>query len=635
MSYRTNNGFDPDDSPDPNDDLAINAMSAEAAEEALDAAIPKAWDDDLPRNAKTGTLLNTFGVLCAILRDSPRFKGRLWWSEMLLRPMLDEEGITDATTGVMRETIERLHAIEPTAPNMRAAIVTVARETPRNPAREWLQSLPAWDGEKRLARVPKEILGSNDPLAPRLFGRFCISAVARLFEPGCKADCALVLAGLQRMRKSSFFKMLAGAFSGDAEADIQSKDSVLQLAASWITEWAEIERITSRKEASVVKAWLSRSEDVIRLPYGSSVERFPRASVIVGTTNKPDFLNDETGDRRFWVIEVSGPINLDLLAQWREQLWAEALAAYHAGVPWWLTEEEEQQRDESAKNFRESDPWEPTVELWLRKNPAIDFVTTADVLTQAIGMKASEIRRDHESRVGIVMRALEWERYRPRSGNTDRKRGYRKKPASAPTLPPSSPSVGGPTGPTPAQPPVQLTSPHEKQGGPTGPTLSRSHTYARDNAYLSSYNSLPPYRGLDQLDHGGTAREFRSTTGSAQMDRLDHAFTEASDRTNSATLAPVDPLDLTQFLADCVNLSRQGSELATVVESLHAEWSRLHQRPVLSRVGLMHALIEHGFTLAEDRVYGLEVRDSWVETLNDAEAAVERAAIAAESEGVE
>lgn len=53
------------------------------------------------------------------------------------------------------------------------------------------------------------------------------------------------------------------------------------------------------------------------------------------------------------------------------------------------------------------------------------------------------------------------------------------------------------------------------------------------------------------------------------------------------------------------------------------------------RVGLMHALIEHGFTLAEDRVYGLEVRDSWVETLNDAEAAVERAAIAAESEGVE
>lgn len=630
MSYRTNNSFDPDDSADPNDDLAVNAMSAEAAEEALDAAIPKAWDAGLPRNAKTDTLLNTFGVLCAILRDSPRFKGRLWWSEMLLRPMLDEEGISDATTGVMRELVERLYGIEPTAANMRAAIVTVARETPRNPAREWLQSLPAWDGQKRLARVPKEILGSNDPLAPRLFGRFCISAVARLFRPGCKADCALVLAGLQRMRKSSFFKKLAGEFSGDAEADIQSKDSVLQICASWITEWAEIERITSRKEASVVKAWLSRSEDVIRLPYGISVERFPRASVIVGTTNKPDFLNDETGDRRFWVIEVSGPINLDLLDQWRDQLWAEALAAFHAGVPWWLTEEEEQQRDEGAKNFREADPWEPVVELWLRKNPVLDFVTTAEVLTQAIGMKASEIRREHETRVGMVMRALEWERYRPRSGNTDRKRGYRKKPQPQP----SPPSLAGPTGPTSDQPPVQPNPPHEMQGGPTGPTYLHSNGLARE-PQGDSLNSLPPYKGLDQLDRLGTIREFRSTLESPTADRLDHDSESSKNGQNEpnseAAVGVVDPLDLTQFLADCVNLSRQGSELASVVVSLHSEWAELHQRPQLSNVALMHALIEHGFTLVEDRVYGLEVRDSWVETLNDAEAAVERAAIAAEN----
>jgi hypothetical protein len=623
MSYRTNNAFDPDDSPDPNDDLAINAMSADAAEEALEAAIPKAWDDDLPRNAKTGTLLNTFRVLCVILRDSPEFKGRFWWSEMLLRPMIDQEPITQAMTGRLREQIEQKHAIQPTPANMQAAIITVARETPRHEAKEWLLSLPPWDGKKRLVLVPKEFLGTEDTLAPRLFARFCISAVARVFDPGCKADCALVITGDQGLKKSTFFEILAGRFFSDADIDIQNKDSVLQLYRSWITEWSEIERVTSRKAADVVKAWLSRKTDFVRLPYGSSVEDFPRTSVIVGTTNKPEFLNDETGDRRFWVIEAFKEVDPKAFLGWRDQLWAEAIAAYRSGERWWLTKEEDQRRDQTAKNFREADPWEPAVQMWLMKNPQLDFVTTAEVLTQAIGMKTSEIRRDHESRVGMVMRALEWERYRPRSGNLDRKRGYRKKCSP----PPSPPRLAGPTGPTTDQPPVQPTSPHKIHGGPTGPTLN-ARVYRGDSASIgNSIGASSPihvqsqWTGWTGLDQSDNTEEFRSIPGRAPVDHVGPP----------APPATIDPLDLTDFLGDCAIVSRTGSELATVVVSLHGEWARLHQRPQLSNVGLMHALIERGFTLAEDRVYGLEVRDSWIDTLNAAEAAMERAAIVAES----
>lgn len=642
MSYATKGGFDPSDSPNPDDaPLDFEAIGAEEAiaelrEAQRNAARTEqgeqataqgegpsesaAWDTDLPRNPKTQSLLNTFRVLCVILRSSPEFQGRLWWSEMLLRPMLDNEPITEALTGILRERIEELYAIQPTPQNMRAAIISVSRDRSRHEAKEWLLSLPVWDKKKRLARVPKEILHTSDTLASRLFARFCISAVARVFDPGCKADCALVITGEQGMKKSTFFEVLVGKYFSDADIDIQNKDSVLQLYRSWFTEWSEIERVTSRKAADVVKAWLSRKCDFVRLPYGSSVEDFPRTSVIVGTTNKPEFLNDETGDRRFWVIEIQGRTNIELLTEWREQLWAEAIAAYEAGEPWWLTPEEERRRDQSAKSFREGDPWEPVVELWLLKNPTLDFVTTAEVLTQAIGMKASEIRREHESRVGMVMRALEWERYRPRSGNTDRKRGYRKKP-STPT-PPSN--VGGPTGPSPAQPPVQPTSPHKNHGGPTGPTPTRA-SYSSDesadsyinNAANSPIHNTSGWTGWTGLDHVVTTKEFRSTSWASKPSTLDRA--SASDVN--------DLPDLTPFVADCLNVCSSGDELAVVVVSLYAEWAKLTQSPQLSRVALMHTLVEHGFTLEGDRVYGLQVRDSWVETLNAAEEAMERAAI--------
>lgn len=633
MSYANKGGLDPADSPDPNDaPLDFEAIGAEEAIEELreaqrnavqsDAAQSEqsaAWDADLPRNPKTQNLLNTFRVLCVILRSSPEFAGRLWWSEMLLRPMIDQEPITQAMTGKLRERIEQLHAIQPTPANVQTAIITVARETPRHEAKEWLLSLPPWDGKKRLVLVPKEFLGNEETLAQRLFARFCISAVARVFDPGCKADCALVITGDQGLKKSTFFEVLAGRFFSDADIDIQNKDSVLQLYRSWITEWSEIERVTSRKAADVVKAWLSRKTDFVRLPYGISVEDFPRTSVIVGTTNKPEFLNDETGDRRFWVIEAFKEVDPALFLGWRDQLWAEAIAAYRAGERWWLTKEEDQRRDQSAKNFREADPWEPAVQIWLVKNPMLDFVTTAEVLVGAIGMKTSEIRRDHESRVGMVMRALEWERYRPRSGNAERKRGYRKK-----TNPPATPSnMGGPTGPSPAQPPVQLTSPHKNHGGPTGPSPTRA-SYSNDdnarsyinNAADSHIHNKTTRSGWTGLDHVDSTKEFRSTPCPTKPNDDGPA---SDDR--------IDPLDLTQFLTDCITTSRSGSELAAVVVSLHAEWSRLHQLPRLSNVSLMHALLEHGFTLEEDRIYGLQVRDSWVETLNGAEDAAERLAI--------
>jgi hypothetical protein len=112
-------------------------------------------------------------------------------------------------------------------------------------------------------------------------GRWFLSAAARPLRPGCKVDTALVLVGPQGARKSSVFSALAGEWFSDTHVDLASKDAFLQLAGTWIMEWGEIERVTSRKGADEIKAFLSSKTDKYRPPYGRSVVEIPRSMIQV------------------------------------------------------------------------------------------------------------------------------------------------------------------------------------------------------------------------------------------------------------------------------------------------------------------------------------------------------------------
>jgi predicted P-loop ATPase len=90
-------------------------------------------------------------------------------------------------------------------------------------------------------------------------------------------------------------------------------------------EWAELERALSRRSTGDVKSFLSSCVDNLRVPYGRTVEAFPRHCIMTGTTNEEEFLADSTGDRRFWVIPVqkTSTVNYSLwnAIRFGQQLW--------------------------------------------------------------------------------------------------------------------------------------------------------------------------------------------------------------------------------------------------------------------------------------------------------------------------
>ena len=104
----------------------------------------------------------------------------------------------------------------------------------------------------------------------------------------------------------------------------------MRATGAWITELGELD-YTFKREQSALKAFLTASVDQYRPPYGQGIITRPRRTSFAATVNPTDFLRDDTGSRRFWVVpltHVDIPALLALSNEWLEQLWAQVRGIY-------------------------------------------------------------------------------------------------------------------------------------------------------------------------------------------------------------------------------------------------------------------------------------------------------------------
>ena len=144
----------------------------------------------------------------------------------------------------------------------------------------------------------------------------------------------LVFEGVQGAGKSRACAILGAPWVSDSLPDVtRDKDAAQHLRGKWIVEISELSAL-GRAEAEALKSFISRPVERYRPPYGREEVVEPRQCVFVGTTNRSTYLGDDTGGRRFWPVRV-GTVELPRLAADRDQLFAEAVAAFRAGAQWW------------------------------------------------------------------------------------------------------------------------------------------------------------------------------------------------------------------------------------------------------------------------------------------------------------
>ena len=287
---------------------------------------------------------------------------------------------------------------------VRAAVRKVCRHQAFDPLRDYLDGLQ-WDGAPRLSSWLTTYCGAEPSAYVSEVGRrWCISAVARGFKPGVKADCMIVLEGAQGRRKSSALAALAGEdWFSDALPQMGTKDASSYLRGKWIIEVAELEAMRSQMDA--IKAFISRQVENYRPAYGREEVSEPRRCIFAGSTNKDDWQRDETGGRRFWPVKV-GSIDVDAIARDRGQLWAEAVHLYRAGERWWLEGEEADQAQAEVAERRPDDPWRADIARVVEGRAE---VTTKEVLHE-LHVLPVDMTPQLSKRVAQELVALGWVR---------------------------------------------------------------------------------------------------------------------------------------------------------------------------------------------------------------------------------
>ena len=294
----------------------------------------------------------------------------------------------------------KLHGVQ--SHTVREAVVAYAFANRRNECREWLESL-VWDNLPRLPVMLSAGFGAEANPYTSAVGRcFMVGMVARVLSPGCKVDTLPVFEGPQGSFKSTALRIIGGKYFSEIHEQIGTKDFLQCIQGKMLLEISELSSFR-KSEVERIKSTISNCEDRFRAPYGREPADHPRQCVFAGTTNRTDWIADDTGARRFWPV-LCGDIDRDWLSDTREQLFAEAVHRYRAGESWYDVPVAHAEREQSSR--QSEDVWDDAVSAYMKDRQQ---ATVADVLTFGLGFEPNKMTRSDQMRVASILRRQGWE----------------------------------------------------------------------------------------------------------------------------------------------------------------------------------------------------------------------------------
>ncbi len=259
-----------------------------------------------------------------------------------------------------------------------------------HPMRDFLESLPAWDGvtdhiDQLASRV--HVTGCTQELHNRFFKKWMVAMVAAWIVDGVTNHEILTYIGPQGIYKSTFMRLLLppelrGYYSARNFANRMTKDDRLELTEMGLIALEELDHMKLH-ELNQLKAITTDPTVNERAAYARYRERREHIASFCGTGNNAHFLTDLTSNRRwlpFMVDSIDSPYDtpIDYVG-----LYAQAYTLWQQGFRYWFDEEENAELELHNRNFEEPNLELELIQTYFRppgENEVGEFYTASRII---------------------------------------------------------------------------------------------------------------------------------------------------------------------------------------------------------------------------------------------------------------
>ncbi|WP_236709552.1 virulence-associated E family protein [Elizabethkingia ursingii] len=244
------------------------------------------------------------------------------------------------------------------------------------------------------------------------FEKWFTRAVLCALENGyVNKQCMVLASSEQNTGKTSFLRflippVLRSYYTENISVD---KDGIIAICKNLICNADEL-AVLSKTDVNMLKAYISKSNINVRLPYGRKAEYMERICSFVGSTNRTDFLTDESGSVRWLVFEIQ---NIDF--KYREEIdidkvWSQAYyyaykkENYNPELSFQDILENEKRNEKFTQISTEQ---EVLLKYFEKSDNTDDFLTATDIMmamNEALSLRLNNIR------IGKALTYLKYQR---------------------------------------------------------------------------------------------------------------------------------------------------------------------------------------------------------------------------------
>lgn len=227
-----------------------------------------------------------------------------------------------------------------------------------NPLAQMIEdAMREYDGKDYLQEIIDcLIVDASAEYKYEIFKRWSIEGIATWYhdedtltnpEAKLKFENILVFLGAQGLNKTKFlfellnFEGYGSYFKEGVKIDTSDKDSIKTAVSAGLVELGELDATFKKSDVADLKAFLSKQNDEIRLPYDKNFSKYKRRTLFAATVNERYFLIDKTGNRRYWIFDL---LDIDFKRLDKinmKQFWGQMGKLYFEGHKWWFDPKDE------------------------------------------------------------------------------------------------------------------------------------------------------------------------------------------------------------------------------------------------------------------------------------------------------